>query len=67
MNDKQILVTILSGTADTLEGKDVIQSDLNRLERFAHVNLIKFNKVRCKDLQLDQDNPKQIQVGWRMV
>lgn len=58
MNDKQILVTILSGTADTLEGKDAIKSDLNSLERWAHVNFIKFNKAKYKDLQLDQDNPK---------
>ncbi|KAK4818456.1 hypothetical protein QYF61_013662 [Mycteria americana] len=42
--------TKLRGTVDTLEGKDAIQSNLDRLERWARVNLMKFNKAKCKVL-----------------
>ncbi|KAJ7406302.1 rna-directed dna polymerase from mobile element jockey-like [Pitangus sulphuratus] len=31
---------------------------LNRLERWVCVKLIKFNKAKCKVLQVDQGNPK---------
>ncbi|KFQ19364.1 hypothetical protein N332_12687, partial [Mesitornis unicolor] len=32
--------------------------DLERLERWAHVNLMKFTKVKCKFLHLGRGNPK---------
>jgi len=49
--------TNLSGVVDTPEGWDAIQRDPNKLENWACVNLMKFNKAKCKVLHLGQRKP----------
>lgn len=49
--------TKLTSAADTLEGWDTMQSDLDRLEEWDHVNLMQFSRVKSKVLHLGPGNP----------
>jgi len=45
-------------SVDTIEGKDAIQRNLDRLKKWSRVNLMRFNKAKCKSLHLGQGHPK---------
>ena len=48
--------TKLRGSADTLEGRDANQRDLDRLGKWGHADLMKFNTAKCKVLHPGQAN-----------
>ena len=50
--------TKLSGSADALEERDATQRNLGRLEKWAHMNLMRISKVKCKMLHLGHGNPR---------
>ncbi|GAB0203415.1 mitochondrial enolase superfamily member 1 [Grus japonensis] len=50
--------TQLCDGANTLQGRDAMQRGLDRLERWAHANRMKFKKAKCKVLHMGRGNPK---------
>ena len=48
----------MSREGDTLEGRDTLQDNLDRLEEWANKNLTKFNKGKYKVLHVGKNKPR---------
>ena len=52
---------------DTLEEQDAIQRNLDNLKKWAYVNIMRFNKAKCKVLHLSQGKAQYQYRVWDEV